>query len=183
MTTWGLRSLQFADRSPFRFLPAPLACYPRPERQRLMALGTAFVTVLAALVLQSTLLAGRLPFDVGFGLTLLVARRWGVGAGTLLGWWSGLLIGALRGGLAFPMALVYGVTGFLAGAYLDTAGPVRLLESAALVATASLLLAVGEAVVMLSQGLALNTAGALVLPTMLWQVVVLSPLLALLRRR
>lgn len=183
MTTWGLRSLQFADRSPFRFLPAPLASYRRPERQQVLALATAFGTVLAALILQSTLLAGRLPFDVGFALTLLVARRWGVGAATLLGWWSGLLIGVLRGGVAFPMALVYGVTGFLAGAYLETVGPVNLLESAALVAAASLLLAVGEAGVMLSLGLSLDTAGALVLPTMFWQVVVLSPLLAILRRR
>jgi hypothetical protein len=138
---------------------------------------------MAALILQSTLLAGRLPFDVGFALTLLVARRWGLGAGTLLGWWSGLLIGVLRGGLAFPMALVYGVVGFIAGAYLDAVGPVKLAESVALVATASLLLAVGEAAVMLSLGLSLDSAGALVLPSMLAQVAVLSPPLTLLRRR
>ncbi len=175
--------MQSVDRSPFRFLPAPVASYRRPEQSKLVALGAAFITVLAALVLQSTLLAGRLPFDVGFALTLLVARRWGLGAGTMLGWWSGLVIGALRGGLAFPMALLYGAVGFLVGAYLDSVGPVNLWESAALVATASLLLAVGEAGVMLSQGLSPGSAGPLLIPTLLAQMVVLAPLLARLRRQ
>lgn len=130
--------------------------------------------------MQATVLQGRLPSgltpDLVFVLVLGASRLAGIWAGTLLGWWGGLLTGALRGNLSLPMALLYGSVGFLAGLYFERERP-RVLEVGLLVAGLTLLLAVGEGLLLRWLGLPLH--GELLVPTVVLNVAVLTPLLSL----
>ncbi len=136
--------------------------------------------MVVALALQATVLQGRLPSgltpDLVFVLVLGAGRLAGTWAGTLLGWWGGLLTGALRGNLSLPMAFLYGSVGFLAGLYFEREKP-RVLEVALLVAGLTLLLAVGEGLLLRWLGLPLPSG--LLVPTLVLNVAVLTPLLSL----
>ena len=128
-----------------------------------------------AVACQATVLQGRL--DLVFFLTLGMARLRGCWGGTLTGWLGGLLTGALRGNLSLPMALLYGLVGFLAGIYFENQRP-RWLEVLGLVAGLTLLMAAGEGILMLWLGLPLEPARALILPALGLNLVALTPLLS-----
>jgi len=143
------------------------------------------VLVVVALACQGTVLQGRLPAgltpDLVFILTLAASRLAGSWTGTLLGWWAGLLTGALRGNLSLPMAFLYGSIGFLSGLYFERNRP-RVLEVGLLVAGLTLLLAAGEGLLLRWLGLPLEPARSLVAPSLVFNVAVLTPLISLSRR-
>ncbi len=102
--------------------------------------------ILVAVVLQSTSLHGLGPAgttpDLVLCLTLLAGLQRRETAGAAAGFWGGMLVGAVRGGLEGPMAALYVMAGWLAGTFQGSG----LLERAAVVATATVMMALGEAV-------------------------------------
>jgi hypothetical protein len=78
-----------------------------------------------AAILQSTLLWEGLPGDVTLDVCLLMALacglRWGAAAGSAAGLWAGALVGAMRTSASLPLALIYGVAGWLAGLHRERA--------------------------------------------------------------
>jgi hypothetical protein len=79
-----------------------------------------------AAILQSTLLWHGLPGGVTVNLSLLLTLfcglRWGAAAGSASGLWAGALVGALQASTAGPLAVLYGVMGWLAGIHRERGG-------------------------------------------------------------
>lgn len=76
-----------------------------------------------AAILQSTLLFEGLPGQVTLDLCLLLTifsgLRWGAAGGSAAGLWAGALVGAMRGATALPLAVLYGLVGWLAGLHRE----------------------------------------------------------------
>lgn len=77
-------------------------------------------------ILQSTLLWEGLPggvtLDVCLLLTIFCGLRWGAAAGSAGGLWAGALVGAMRSGGSLPLAVLYGLAGWLAGLHRERTG-------------------------------------------------------------
>lgn len=76
-----------------------------------------------AAILQSTLLWAGLPGgitpDLCLLLTLFCGFRWGAAAGSAGGLWAGVLVGAMRASASLPLAVLYGLVGWLAGLHRE----------------------------------------------------------------
>jgi hypothetical protein len=76
-----------------------------------------------AAILQSTLLWQGLPggvtLDLCLMLTLFCGFRWGAAGGSAAGLWAGALVGALRASASWPLAVLYGLVGWLAGLHRE----------------------------------------------------------------
>ena len=76
-----------------------------------------------AAIMQSTLLWAGLPGgitpDLCLLLTLFCGFRWGAAAGSAGGLWAGVLVGAMRASASLPLALLYGLVGWLAGLHRE----------------------------------------------------------------
>ena len=76
-----------------------------------------------AAILQSTLLWQGLPGGVTLDLCLLMTvfcgLRWGAAGGSAAGLWAGALVGAMRASASLPLAVLYGLMGWLAGLHRE----------------------------------------------------------------
>jgi hypothetical protein len=76
-----------------------------------------------AAICQSTLLWRGLPggvtLDLCLMLTLFCGLRWGAAGGSAAGLWAGALVGALQASTALPLAVLYGLMGWLAGLHRE----------------------------------------------------------------
>ncbi|MBI3924281.1 MAG: hypothetical protein HY319_01955 [Armatimonadetes bacterium] len=83
----------------------------------------ALLAMPLAVTAQCTLVFRWLPAggSPDFVLLLTLACAWwrGIPGGAAAGFWGGLLMGAARGNLCGPMAVIYLAAGWLAGAYLQ----------------------------------------------------------------
>lgn len=138
-------------------------------------LGTA-VLLLLATVLQSTHLHGLGPGGTTPDLVLLIVlaagRHGGETAGSCAGFWGGLLIGAVRGGLEGPMAVLYVLAGWLAGAHQESS----LFEMVLVGCLATVLMVLGETAIIAFLGLAGSLTMAGVVGLALLHGLCLAPL-------
>jgi hypothetical protein len=90
----------------------------KPYNLRLLALLFPLAAILQSTLLWEGLSGGVTP-DVCLLLTLFCGLAGGAAAGSAAGLWAGALVGALRAAGSLPLAVIYGLAGWLAGLHRE----------------------------------------------------------------